>query len=183
LLLLDTPGFYLPMPLLGSAYLGRDELESVHIKTRIHPIRHALCSRDVGFLGGFCRIDVQSADDAYVPFQLFMRSSVPYFKKPTGVADAFFQENHGVKRDPPPSLAPPFFFETDARRQVQMATAVEFEIPANESGSIFGDVVFGGGLGWISFGHAPTSPAKVRVSTPGGIGAVLRTVPIRRNFL
>jgi ribosome biogenesis GTPase A len=174
LYLLDLPGFFMPG---SSQYFTAEELDQTQIVSRIKPERHSLTSSHVGLIGGFCRIDVDS--DEPITFQLHMRSSVAYFKKPIKTVDRFIADHQG-RTHVTPYMAPPFLDEGSSR-DLTLMSMVEFEIPPSlDSRRIALDAVFEDGLGWISFIHPSAAPSRVRISTPGGLGVKLRNPPLRQ---
>lgn len=183
LFLFDIPGFHLPDRHLGNCYFTTDELDSACIKTRIMPIKHTLKRHKVGFIGGFCRIEADSAED--LPFQLFMQSSLPYHKKSVSLAAELFDQYQGVVKPVPPNMTPPVFTFSDNRKTLHpMELACEYTIEPSEHGNeVAVDAVFGGGLGWIAFGQPATERVNIRIYTPSGLGVRIRETPMRPNFL
>lgn len=170
--LYDIPGFFTKEPDLTTAFFTKPELDALVLSSRAKPIRHTLQTGQVGILAGFARIDVEGD----VELQLFMESSLPYFRRPIGTSSALLAQR-GLVQTPPPSLRPPFFDgPEDPRQAVPLEEAVRFVVGPP---GVSADAVFGGGIGWIAFGGTGT----VTISTPGGVGVRSRTPPLRSRFL
>jgi ribosome biogenesis GTPase A len=173
--LCDFPGILPDIPDLINSHFGKEEIEKAVLKTKIKPLRHVLKKGESGLLGGFLKIDWLSENKNFevdekeeLTLQFFTKNSLPYIRRHS----SFFENDLKLLHNDSNNIAYP------------LEPALEFTVDSStKSHIVSNDVVIGGDIGWISVGALRSSSAKIRISTPRGMGVMLRTPPLRSTLL